>query len=561
MARDRDIDSASASSDGQSKLLNLALQTDSSAAQHRPKHQKQHHVGRHHHRVPSSKLLLKSHQQSQSTTRLNKRATSPSDRETQQRPAAQRRATSELKLSRDSSSSNLLKNTSQTNLKRHRSSVEVNKRNKSSDKLKRASSGTAINNPSPQTQKAAKGQVHFDLGLEDADEDEWVDASGSNSPYLSRKGSINSSGQNSLRPGFSSASNSRPETPNDVPEVASDPSSEAQTLEEQSAEDKERAQHQAYLTSRLLKRTASYGAPPKMTAEIAKATLPHQSPDLTDREDSITSKGPHDGLTSRFVETSTPALSNEGSFYHHTTEFSRSDEGEARRIHSSNGFSSAMRRERNGDSTTPRLDNSALVPRSASRPSAPPAETSRTQQKLNLQRASSVIEPGQAVNGGSGTVGTSPWIGVGGPGFDGGTSRDPRVGRLLEKTGMEYLVVRRYQNPISRSINRLGRLPSIKKNQNIPLGNNAIVNGKRTGDGTARHARNVSMPDPRQTAQSRRVATIRADGAGSSFDGDDMSRLSERLSDASLTGEEESDIALNLRSLWDRPVELSNSAD
>lgn len=560
MARDRDIDSASASSDGQSKLLAHALQTDSSAAQHRPKHQKQHHVGRHHHRVPSSKLLLKSHQQSQSTTRLNKRATSPSDRDAQQRPAAERRATTELKLSRDSSASNLFKNTSQTNLKRHRSSVEVNKRNKSSDKLKRASSGTAINRPSSSTQKAAKGQVHFDLGVDDADEDEWVDASGSNSPYLSRKGSINSSGQNSLRPGFSSAANSRPETPNEVRETTSNTSSESQTLVEPSAEDRERTQHQAYLTSRLLKRTASYGAPPKMTAEIAKATLPHQSPDLTDRDESITSKGPHDGLTSRFVETSTPALSNEGSFYHHTNEFSHSDEGDARRIHSSNGIAGSLRRERNGDST-PRLDNSALVPRSASRPSAPPAETSRTQQKLNLQRASSVIEPGQSVNGGSGAVGTSPWIGVGGPGFDGGTSRDPRVGRLLEKTGMEYLVVRRYQNPISRSLNRLGRLPSIKKNQKIPLGNNVIVNGKRPVDGTARHARNVSMPDPRQTAQSRRVATIRADGAGSSFDGDDMSRLSERLSDASLTGEEESDISVNLRSLWDRPVELSNSAE
>lgn len=558
MARDRDIDSASASSDGQSKLRDHTSQTDSTA-HHRQKnhhHQKQHHVGRHHHRVPSSKL-----KSNQSATRL-KRAASP-ERESQQRPNHERRATSELKLTRNSSSGNLLKNTSQTQLTRNRSSGEVSKRNKSSDKLKRAASGSSIHKKNPSTSDkapASKGQVHFDLGEDDVDEDEWVDASGTNSPHLSRKGSINSSAQNSLRPGFTGVPTPRSETPSTSEEPRSDQSSETrQPLPEQSAEDRQRTHHQALLTSRLLKRTASYGAPPQMTTEIAQAAPPHQSIDVAEREqeDSMSSKGGHEGLTSRFVEVTTPGLSSEGSFYHHSTEYTRTAEPEPRRIQSSVAF--ADLNSSRGSSTT-KLDNSSLVPRSAARSAAPPAEISRTQQKLNLQRASSVIEPSQAINGTSGPVATNPWIGVGGPGFDGGTSRDPRVGRLLEKTGMEYLVVRRYVNTIHRSVNRLNRLPNSKRK--IPLGSNVIVNGKRGSvDAAARHSRNVSMPDPRQTAQSRRVATIRADGAGSSFDGDDMSRLSDRMSDASLTGDEGNDVSVHLRNLWDRPVELSTSAE
>ena len=208
-------------------------------------------------------------------------------------------------------------------------------------------------------------------------------------------------------------------------------------------------------------------------------------------------------------------------------------------------------------------DNSALVPKAGRRAAAPSAETSRTQQKLNLQRASSVMEPGQAISGGGGGVGASPLIGVGGPGFDGGNSRDPRIGKLLERTGMEYLVVRRYQNPIARSLSRLGRLPGPEKTRRIPRNGTGLAqtNGKSPSE-TSRHTRNVSMPDPRQASASRREASIRTNGTGSSVDADEASRLSDRLSGVSLRREEdENGTSTLLRNLWEKPLDLSASAD
>lgn len=545
MAQQRDDDSASASWESQS---NLPAQTDTSAPHHRQKqhnhHQKHHHVGRMHARVPSTKVLHKSHQNAPGGARVNRRGTSPSERENPQRPSAHRRATSDGRFSRDSSSGPLLKSSSQTNLKRNRSHVEVAKRNRSTDKLKRTSSGTGINRAH---HKSSKSQVHFDLGLDDEEDDEWVDASGSNSPYLSRKGSLNSSAQSSLRPG-SAAANAAALTSHPTQTPVETSASSSTTPEE-----RERVQHKEYLTSRVLRRTPSHGAPPQMTADIAQADLPRHSPESTDREGSPLKNGSA-GLTSRFVEEPSSGLTSEGSFYHRPSELSRSNEAEPRRVQSMSTFPKNHELS-NG------TDESVLVPQPARRTPGPSAQTSRTQQKLNLQRASSVIEPTQPVPSATGTGGASPWIGVGGPGYDGGTSRDPRVGKLLEKTGMEYLVVRRYQNPVARSLNRLGRLPGLEKNKRIPRPSSVMSNGKRTPEPVSRHARNVSMPDPRQTAPMRRVASLRSNGAGSGYEDDDVSRLSERLSGSSLVGDEEDETASMLRNMWERSLELSASAD
>lgn len=547
MAQDGDNDSASASWESQS---NVPLQADASAHHHRQKHhgnhQKHHHhhVGRLHARAPSSKVLHKQH--AQTNGRGNRRAASP-DREHPQRPSAHRRATSDGRFSRESSSGALLKSPPSSHLKRNKSHVEVAKRNRSTDKLKRSSSGTAIHRN--QQKPSNKGQVHFDLGLDDEEEeDEWVDASGSNSPYLSRKGSLNSSAQSSLRRssitatagGLASRSTAAPET--------SKSSSNA------NSQDKERAQHKEYLTSRVLQRTPSHGAPPQMTADIAQADLPRASPDSTDR-DSSPSKSGSDGLVSRFVEGPSSQLTSEGSFYQQPpTELSRAKDAEPRRVQSMTGFAKAQEDALNG------ADESVLVPQPARRAAGGPgAQTSRTQQKLNLQRASSNIEPTQPGPNVVGTNGASPWIGVGGPGYDGGTSRDPRVGKRLEKTGMEYLVVRRYQNPVARSLNRLGRLPNHDGTRRLTRPSSVITNGKRTPEPAAKHSRNVSMPDPRQTAPTRRVASLRLNGNSSAYEDDDAARLSDRLSGTSLAGDEEDETLAVLRNLWDRPLELTAS--
>jgi hypothetical protein len=205
-----------------------------------------------------------------------------------------------------------------------------------------------------------------------------------------------------------------------------------------------------------------------------------------------------------------------------------------------------------------------------------PAEKSRTQQKLNLQRASSVMEPGQTATGGAGVVGASPLIGICGPGYDGGNSRDPRVGKLLERTGMEYLVVRRYQNPVSRSLSRISQLPGSGKNQRIPPRNGAGVaatvaaatNGKRSTElGPPGHSRTSSLlqerdRDGRRPATPRRAQSIGTNGGGSSFEADDEAgRMHEGLSGSSLVGGEEDSTVATLRNMWDKVMDLSASQD
>lgn len=546
MPRDRDD---SASSSGQSKRPPLNHRdsdttSDTSGLLHQRRahhhHQKQHHVrGLHHARGKAPKLHRRHTSPPEDVIRavLSSNALGGSN--------SHRRAASDARLSsRDSSSANLQKSPSHSKLKRNRSHVEIGKRNRSTDKLKRTASNTVV-----YSVKAGKNQVHFDLGT-DGQEDEWVDASGSNSPYLSRKGSINSSGQSSVRQG-ASTNGSRPATPSEpaVPEKQSP-----------SPQERERIHHKEYLTTRLLQRVPSHGAPPKMTADAA---TPHQfSPASAEARNPTTPGSSKDELTSRFVEMPGSGVTSEGSFYRSSS--SRGDlaqyDGLNRRPRSVISLPPA---QEDSASATDDVDDSVLVPKTARRTAAPPAETSRTQQKLNLQRASSVIEPGQAVGGVGGVVGASPLIGVKGPGYDGGNSRDPRVGKLLERTGMEYLVVRRHMNPVARSLSRLSELPGMEKTRRIPQGYSATLNGKRVNDLPIRHTRNVSMPDPRRPVTPKRPTSIRTNGAASSYEGgDDDGRLAERLSGSSLVGGEEEDgTAALLRNLWEKSMELSASTD
>lgn len=64
-----------------------------------------------------------------------------------------------------------------------------------------------------------------------------------------------------------------------------------------------------------------------------------------------------------------------------------------------------------------------------------------------------------------------------GAGYDG---RDPRIKLQLERTGLEYLVVRRHQDPVGAALKRLASLPGVERNRRIP-----VSQGKKDGNGTA----------------------------------------------------------------------------
>ncbi|KAI1363402.1 hypothetical protein F5Y08DRAFT_329401 [Xylaria arbuscula] len=570
---------------------------------HRAKHQKRAvggGAGRFHARVSSSKGLHKSH--SQSTTKLRSRANSPEPDRPPQSGNAHRRTTSDLKLtaisnpalhlqqlqqnyplySNSGSNSNsrsqspsrvpLRKNTSHSNLpsKPTRPRPDIGKRSKSAAVIKRSSSHKDV-----QKLKKEKNQVHFDLGNDDDDadgnEDEWVDASASASPFLSRRGSVVSGGQ----------SPAKPTSPND-----NDDNNSSQPHSHSTADDRlsdhhhgdnsptrETTRHNNYITSRLLQRTPSHGAPPQMSTEDVYVHPPSGSPTSqisrgpaslygTPKTSTLGASGPEE-LISRFVNGSGPSSGGHGddSYFIPSHEPLRRDEGDLRRPKSLGNLHQGSR-----DSLSE--DERALAPRSkTSIHRAPPASQSRTQQKLNLQRASSTIEPAQA----------GPGVGPVGPSLLVGSSdyehRDPRITRLLERTEMEYLVVRRYQNPIARSFARLAHLPGAATNnrRNIPKQNGNRTNGANThgknsldtngGErmGLSQSMTQLSQQRSRPTTPRRPTSIRTTTGVRSSFEAHEQDRPG--LSGTSLVDESDNNLATLLRNLWDKSNDLGASQD
>lgn len=463
--------------------------------------------------------------------------------------SAHRRTASDVRLSRDSSASNLKKNTSHTSLKRNRSHVEVGKKSKSAANIKRSTSHKEVSKL-----KVSKGSVHFDLG-NDGQDDEWVDASGSASPYLSRRGSVISNGQTPAK-----------QETEHGPRQQTLPGTAHTEEEEKEIPDRERVHHKEYLTSRLLQRTPSQGAPPKMSSETAQALPRSISPDSAiSRASSTLYDSPNaakasvgtaagDELTSRFVSGPGSGVNpDSGSFYSPTHPIIR-----VKRPKSLGNLQKEHRSSTTDDAEE--QDDSALAPRTR-RPAhqALPADKSRTQQKLNLQRASSSIEPAPAGGGGGlGAVGASPLLG--GAGYD---NRDPRIGKLIERTGQEYLVVRRYQNPIARSIARLQQLPGANRTQHIPKqnGTNGSLHVKKQSDvAAARHAHNLSSADVHRSRPTTpgRAASIRPNGANSSYEAEGNRS---HLSESSYVDGENDGVAALLRNLWDKNMDLSASQD
>lgn len=563
------------------------------ATQHHKKHQK-HHVaggGRLHARVPSSKALSKHANTASSTTKLHRRITSPSpDRSTSAAtaltPNHRRNHSSEVRLSRDPSATNLKKNASQTSLKRNRSHVEISKRSKSAALLKRSASEKAVH----KVKTANKSAVHFDLGQndddDDEDENEWVDASSSASPYLSRRGSVNTSGQSSAHAlgsparGLGGGSGDDDRDGDDEPTPLAEPN---KLLYDDTT------QHSRNLTSRLLQRTPSHSATTSMsnTMAMAKAASPdsrHSASTLSVSQVPVEPQGMAGSngtqeVTSRFIT----SQNSGGSFY---TPAAGSSSADKRRLNgpTNTGLSTATTAVRGGeddddedvDQDEPLTDEentgitnaSAIASTARSRkhpvlPTAPPPERSRTQQKINLQRASSSMEPVRhrhsGIGGFAAEVAEVAGPLIGGAGYE---SSDPRVNKLLERTGVEYNIVRRYQNPVARSLARLSQLPGNDQARRIPRATPGAAANRHSAHGSL--GLSQSFRDNGGGAAARRPETPRrafssvrhGGGMGSSVDSADdaaVGRLQERLSGVSLVnGEEDEGIQAILRSMWDK---------
>jgi hypothetical protein len=451
------------------------------------------------------------------------------------------------KISRNGSTTSLNKNSSHVSLKRNRSHGEV-KRPRSAGQLKRSSSQPGVN-PSKGLHKTS---VHFDLG-NDGQDDGWTEASGSASPNLSRTGSIGgaSSGRSSAKPG-ASTNNSQPHSPTTVHSEARD---WATTRQGSIAPDA----HQ--ITSRLLQRTPSQNAPPQMSSISATATPGNHSPDSFTKIDATsngTFRTSQDELVSRFVGANS-GTSNSTSPSHHSRQTSdpKADLDDARRAKT---MGSLSRRA----SISSDEDERALAPRSRSRKASAdghaynPPQHSRTQQKLWLERASSNIEPQQMVPGaalnGIGIPGLRPLLGASplvGAGDDG---RDPRIRLQLERTGLEYLVVRRYQDPVGRALKRLDSLPGAEKHRRIPT-----HRARKGADGLSpeqgRYGLSQSLRENR--VRNGNGVTVTPSGARSSY---------EAHSEGGSAGSgksvpDDNEISTILRTLWERNLDLGGGEE
>ncbi|KAH6617025.1 hypothetical protein F5144DRAFT_585268 [Chaetomium tenue] len=522
MARDRESDGLGANQSKKPPAADASDQPQQQPPQQQYRAKGQKHVvgGRLHARNPSSKGLQK-HHAATSTAKLNRRHGSLSpDRGPGTAIASHhhRRATSELKLSRDPSSSNLKKNTSQTNLKRNRSQAEVGKKTKSAINLQRSISSPAVH----KLRSPGNSKVQFNLGDEEQnedqdDDDEWVDASSSASPLLSRRGSAVSSAYTTNAAVDDEDSLVGSPTPHAELQrtLSNGPQTDSQNGTPNGATGgtqyaagslprNNKTAHNEYLTSRILSRTSSNGAPPMMSTENASArpsSLRQQSPPDSSPGPSqylsntpVTTTQPRPGssgkaeLTSRFVGNNSqePGSGIAGESFilaahrngppragSNTTD----DINLPKRRRSAGALSQARgidalnaRRAAAGNASDDEDEDEriARIPRSRrSGDYALPREMNRTQQKLNLQRASSSLEhphSGMGMGAPSVTAGTGPLIGVPNN-YD---TRDPRINKALERTGMEYLTVRRHLNPVARSIARVMQLPGLENSRRIP---------------------------------------------------------------------------------------------
>jgi hypothetical protein len=524
-------------------------QTDSpsSTPPHHGKLKPQKHVvgggGRIHARVPSTKSMhaaLKAHPKASSHDNLKK-------------------------LGRNASTTHIKKNSSHVSLKRNQSSSDVGKRAKS---------------PHANPNKKASA-VHFEIGDHDVEQDPeevddgdgWEEASSTASPALSRSASRPNSAKHS-------ANNSEPQSPRTTNSLKTQintstiANTDGQVEREKDKErDKEKEKEKErrvadakVITERLLQRAPSHNTTMMSlaTATPAKMTSTQRSPGHPPNSDGLANSngtsqyGSKDEIVSRFVSGSgTP---RDAQTFLHAQDSSPSKaqnqtQDDMKRAQSMGN----LRTRRDSSPESSQEERRSLAPITRSRKSSianaytPPHTQSRTNQKLWLQRASSNIEPqnlappaslgitalglgyAHAQSGVSGLVGS-------GVGYDG---RDPRIKAQLERTGLEYLVVRRHQDPVGAALKRLERLPGTERYRRIPGGGKGKEKERDGGSLGRRSGLGLSQ----SLKDSRKSGTDSAKGSSYGSHGDRGG------------GGDDDGVSAILRSLWEKNFDLSSSAD
>lgn len=384
------------------------------------------------------------------------------------RPGHVKRNSSNTHLPKNVSQTSLRQNHSETSLKKNRSNVQlvklhrpvssrnVSKAIKPLGKSKRSSSHII---------KAPEGPINptvrFDLGDEEEDDDDeetqedgWTNESASQSPSTTRSNTRRNSmvGEPSkLHEIIYEKENQPPDKPPDYSPnralgVRAQDSPTSPRATESQAVTPSRHSETDQFTSRLLKRNVSFNAPPKMSDVKATVNFELRPPFLSTINQSGSLSNDQE-LISRFIEpgtsSGTPAESNFPPDQERRTNDSP-DREEPRRNKS---VPNLMRR----DSASSSSLHSGTVTPTAALPS------SRTQQKLWLDRASSNIEPQHTQPIGLLRSNRLSSAALPRHNAESGEIMHPqlKLRHLIEQTSVEYRRVRLYRNPLAEAFSRL----------------------------------------------------------------------------------------------------------
>ncbi|TKA72774.1 hypothetical protein B0A49_04939 [Cryomyces minteri] len=517
---------------------------------------------------------LKHHQRSHSGSSTP--ATSP------RQGSGMKRNSSTLAISRNTSHTALKKNHSSGQLTRLGSAKHIAKQHAKHDAppIKRGlSQGNKPRQKSPSPPVAHLG-VRFDLGDDDEQDEGWTEDSASQSPMTTRDNTRQNTRQNSvilepLRPASEhpetqpqreaeereeaeekdeeeddeeddddddDAEDDEDDDDDEEVEISdsssvhlghsrpSNPTSSTPPRSSRSATAPQRSLPSSYhssrppdpeaITTRLLQQP--HNAPPKTSTISAAASIAHsQGSTLTE------ASGGRD-LVSRFISSgdgdSKDGTPRDGGYLPPKTKFGKENaELDARKRNKSapnmayaNSLSHSRRSSAQSNGTSGTVTGTTT-----------PSYQFRTQQKLELQRQSSTIQPSQHIPA---VLPRTPYHLTGAtvvyPAAGENGKIDPRLQKQFDAADLEYKVVRRYRNPVAEGIARLAEIPGVARPPKAPKhargpsksaagedGRPPVANAAReaaTGDGHA---------DPREALAVRKsrvsfaIAT-RGDGDG-----------------------------------------------
>ncbi|KAI9712671.1 MAG: hypothetical protein M1820_001292 [Bogoriella megaspora] len=370
--------------------------------------------------------------------------------------------------------------------------------------MKRSSSQGKVQ----QAAKSPKGPKHpsvrFDVGKEEEQDDGWTEDSASQSPSTTRDNTRSNTRNNSIALDTSKDENEPPDKLQEAQQRAA--LQHADAIEGGSSTITSRPPDADAITSRLLQRQPSNNLPPQ-TSNISAVANNHASPQSFDRNQDVSLTGtPSSHPVSRFINgdvstTGTPIPDSHAPLTNRQQNDDSADYESTSRVAIKRPLTKSTQTlsppNRPATSSTSTPSHSSPSNTHTATPSAN-LPSSRTQQKLWLQRASTTVEPNSIVPAILPRTGTGPaaaLVGLGVPfagaggghhgrggsggggmmgatqGEDGGL--DPRLRNLYETVEKQWRCVRRFRDPWGDGVGRVRRV----RNE----GGRNSREGKRTG--------------------------------------------------------------------------------